>query len=89
MGMELKGYLQAIIKNEGLERIKDRYTHLGLILPQVEERRKRERGEERERERDQPRRFDIDKVVSLSDRLVIIGEPGAGKTTSLKYLTLK
>jgi predicted NACHT family NTPase len=54
----------------------------------VEERRKRER-EEREGERDQPKRFDIDEVVSLSNRLVIIGEPGAGKTTSLKYLTLK
>jgi HEAT repeat protein len=89
MGMELKDYLQTIIENEGFKRIERLYTHLGLVLPQVEERRKREREEERERERDQPKRFDIDEVVSLSNRLVIIGEPGAGKTTSLKYLTLK
>ncbi|MEK9148575.1 MAG: NACHT domain-containing protein, partial [Candidatus Desantisbacteria bacterium] len=81
----IKSYLEDTIKNLELEQWTGLYTQLDLkekepLFPRLKEIQAEDRKE---------REIGIEEVFKASENLCIIGEPGAGKTTSLKWLFLK
>jgi hypothetical protein len=82
MGMDVKPYLEAIIKDEELRQWEGLYTHLSLkekepLFPTLKEIRVREREEKMEIERE--REFEIAEIFQKDEDLCIIGDPGAGR----------
>jgi len=76
----LEKYLNKIIDEDGKNEISEVYTELSAkeILPVT--------LKFREEENDRPQEYDVLELVGKEEKLIISGESGSGKTTTLRWL---
>ncbi len=76
----IKKYLNKIIDEEGRTEISEVYTELSAkeILPIT--------LKFRDEENDKTQEFEVLELVEKEEKLIISGESGSGKTTTLKWL---
>lgn len=76
----IKKYLNKIIEEEGRTGISEVYTELSAkeILPIT--------LKFRDKENDETKEFEVLELVEKEEKLIISGESGSGKTTTLKWL---